>query len=446
VTLVNTDVGAGTTDVRFDLHWENSWRASWEEGTATITNWDAAWVFIKYRQSGSEWKHAWLSASGHTAPGMTIDIGSNGGATNMGAFLYRSSDGYGNVDLTNVKLRWNYAANGVGRTNQIDVSVNAVEMVYVPQGSFSVGSGGTESSPFYAYPNSTVPYPITNENEITVEATNGMLYYSGASAGIVSNVFPKGYAAFYCMKYEVTQGQYTEFLNQLPSAQASTRYSASSSGSRYTIGTGVSGTYTNAAPDRACNWLSWADGAAYADWVGLRPMTELEFEKACRGPKTPVADEYAWGDAIANNTTAISGTDGSGTDTVSPTTANCLYGGAVGGPVRVGIYATNHSIRTSSGAGYYGTMETSGNVYERPVTVGHATGRLFTGLHGDGVLDGSGNANVSGWPGTDGVGAGCRGGGWDGASSSMRMSDRGVAISWPDRSPSRGFRGVRSAP
>lgn len=45
----------------------------------------------------------------------------------------------------------------------------------------------------------------------------------------------------------------------------------------------------------ACNWLTWMDGAAYTDWAALRPFTELEFEKAARGPQLVVNDEYSWG-------------------------------------------------------------------------------------------------------------------------------------------------------
>ena len=40
--------------------------------------------------------------------------------------------------------------------------------------------------------------------------------------------------------------------------------------------------------------LSWADGAAYADW-GIAANDRMEFEKACRGTAAAVADEYAWG-------------------------------------------------------------------------------------------------------------------------------------------------------
>jgi len=41
------------------------------------------------------------------------------------------------------------------------------------------------------------------------------------------------------------------------------------------------------APAKAVNYISWSDLTAYADWAGLRPITELEYEKACRGPVKP---------------------------------------------------------------------------------------------------------------------------------------------------------------
>ena len=46
---------------------------------------------------------------------------------------------------------------------------------------------------------------------------------------------------------------------------------------------------------RPCNHLCWADAVAFAAWAGLRPMTELEYEKACRGPGYAHHGELAWG-------------------------------------------------------------------------------------------------------------------------------------------------------
>jgi hypothetical protein len=92
-------------------------------------------------------------------------------------------------------------------------------------------------------------------------------------------------------------------------------------------------------------------------------------------------------------------------------------------------------------------MEMSGNLYERPVTVGNPTGRLFTGTHGDGLLTLAGNADVSGWPGTNGVGAGFRGGDWYNGETSLQVSGRNnAAYTYVNRYYIFGGRGVRSAP
>src|ERR1043166_6122411 len=37
------------------------------------------------------------------------------------------------------------------------------------------------------------------------------------------------------------------------------------------------GAYVAAKPNRPANQMSWDDGTAFADWAGLRPMSELEF-------------------------------------------------------------------------------------------------------------------------------------------------------------------------
>ena len=68
---------------------------------------------------------------------------------------------------------------------------------------------------------------------------------------------------------------------------------------RTLIGEGPAYTYRGGGgrKSKCLFYMCWADCATYADWAGLRPMTELEFEKACRGPLKPVPDEYAWGTA-----------------------------------------------------------------------------------------------------------------------------------------------------
>ena len=93
-------------------------------------------------------------------------------------------------------------------------------------------------------------------------------------------------------------------------------------------------------------------------------------------------------------------------------------------------------------------MELSGNVWERAVTVGNSTGRLFQGRnHGNGVLASTGEANVTNWPGTNAGGAGFRGGAWTLYAAGARLSGRDLAAAaGADRISITGGRGVRSAP
>ena len=475
VTGQNTTAGennpANYTLVQFDLNWEHSWRTS-----SAPNNWDAAWVFVKYRVGSGDWQHAWLNNTGHssgTGTSATIDAGllTPGTAfhatTNpaLGVFIYRSADGTGNFSITGAQLRWNYGANGVADNATVDVKVFAIEMVYVPAGNFYVGSGGTETSAFYMYPTTTNPYQITGEGAITVGTTDGNLYYpsstyGGDQSGPIPANFPKGYAAFYCQKYEISQQQYVDFLNTLTSAQASTRYpNATTNRHAITVSGGV---YSTTNPYVACNFLSWMDGAAYSDWAGLRPMTELEFEKACRGLETPVANEYAWGTATVASEEYTLGNPSANNEGIasnySTSTGNASYNitdGSIDGPLRVGIFAanTNNTGRITAGASYYGIMELSGNLWERAVTVGNATGRDFTGLHGNGALSTNGHANETAWPGltsgevTGATGSGFRGGYWSGNATSLRVSDRLYApYTGTVRFYDYGFRAVRVAP
>lgn len=174
-------------------------------------------------------------------------------------------------------------------------------------------------------------------------------------------------------------------------------------------------------------------------------MTELEFEKACRGTLPPVANEYVWGTTSISATTAIAN-DGTGSATA--TGGNCNYDTCVpNGPFRAGIYATATSSRAAAGASYWGILDLGGSLWERPVTIGHATGRAFTGEHGDGELTGSGQANVAGWPGNDSVGAGFRAGAYMYKAAWTRTSDReNAATVYAPRCADYGFRAVRTAP
>jgi hypothetical protein len=89
-------------------------------------------------------------------------------------------------------------------------------------------------------------------------------------------------------------------------------------------------------------------------------------------------------------------------------------------------------------------MELSGNLWERVVTLGNATGRTFSGANGNGMLTSGGAADVSGWPAA--AGTGWKGGSWlNTTTNSATTSDRAQAASADNtRSADAGGRGVRT--
>src|SRR3954465_9732743 len=191
LSLTGRNIVSHYNFIQFNISWDNSWRVA-----GAPINWDAAWVFAKYRLKNSTvWHHVTLNTSGHTAPaGSTVTAAADG----MGVFIYRSANGTGTFSLTGVQLRWNYATDGLADYDQVEVKVYAIEMVYVPQATFSIGSGGTETSAFYTYPTTTNVFSISSENAITVGTTNGNLYYPSSSnggdqLGPIPAAYPKGY-------------------------------------------------------------------------------------------------------------------------------------------------------------------------------------------------------------------------------------------------------------
>lgn len=462
ITGTSVDTSAGT--VTFNIQWDNSWRTN-----IAPANYDAIWVFLKYQDCADKlWKHANLSvtSSDHsTASPLKIDAVTDG----KGVFVYRSAIGGGNISSTSVTLKMNVAAANYENYNY---KVFGVEMVNIPSGSFSVGDGISTST--------YTQYTITGNGSIATSSLG-----SGDSAPVA---FPKGYNAFYSMKYEITQEQYVEFLNTLTYNQQARRSVAAPNSAAGTFafsnayGNGIkiqvpgnnasipalygcdvtTGDYNdvNDGQNVAMNQLSWADTAAFLDWSALRPMTELEFEKICRGPLSPVAGEYAWGTTEINiaSSTGITNayTASEGFNTVANGRANYYAATAwtnagTGRTVKVGFSATNSSGRATAAAAYYGAMEMSGNTYEFAVTT-KTTGNTYTGLAGDGELSTTtatdGDANQASWP--DNTGVYLRGGDFIGAanyngnnSSFLRISDRASGAALATRNPGYGGRGVR---
>jgi formylglycine-generating enzyme required for sulfatase activity len=467
--------------VTFNISWNYSWRLS-----SAPSNWDAMWVFVKYRRNGGSWAHASLMDTGHSVPaGATLttalkDPGSPYNiATNpvVGAFIYKSAAGFGQSNFTSVKLLWNYTQDGVVQGDSVAFQVHAVHMVYVPQEAFYAGDHNTSASSYRQGSSDNDPWYIGSESQIVTSSGAGSgtgiggtnaEYYDAGSITIPA-AFPKGFEAFYMMRHELTQDQWLDFFNTLPSGTPRTNRDLTSSSGKNTDGlasgnninwpssgdatlpqTGGSGRTYCTTP---ANFVSWADLAAWLDWAGLRPMTELEYEKAARGPSTAVAGEYAWG---TTSGTVATGTSENGRVAEVPSTpiaSNVLWAAtpSPNRPVRVGSFASNNygiTSRVNSGGSYYGVLELSGNLRERAITTGNSDGRNFTGIHGDGAVDSSGEANVTNWPSNSTAsGAGFRGGAYSDSSSRARVSDRNdAATTASGRAASYGGRGVRTAP
>jgi formylglycine-generating enzyme required for sulfatase activity len=485
VTVANVDLkspGGGAVKAEFDLAWENAWRDA--------SNYDACWVFVKYSvDAGVTWSHATMAASGTnpagtsggTGTGLDIVVPSD----KKGAFIQRAAVGSGAVVNTDVQLVWDFATDGVLPSQSARIKVFAIEMVYVPEGSFYVGDGTTTTlRGHFEAGTSGAAFQITGEGAITLGGggagslgnnnASGMETaddFNDSTSQTLPAAFPKGYAAFYLMKTEISQGQYCDFLNTLTATQQGSRHDSAlhfaqyrnfikkTSASPAVFGcdadndAGPSNAVTNVellneSTDGewvACNYLSWYDGAAYIDWAALRPMTELEFEKACRGTTTPVADQYAWGST--NLETATASLTGGATTDEAPNQGNCNYSScSPDGPYRCGSYADASSTRQNAGAGYDGCLDLSGNLNDRAVSVGITSSRAFTGAHGNGALNSSGSADVTGWP-SSAVGIGVRGGLYNQTADYARVSDRfRGAVTWTGRYNTYGSRGARSTP
>ena len=429
ISNITSVPGAGFVQLQFDLSWDNSWYNS-------INN-DAAWVFFKFKDNDGTWHHLNLTNSNNAiAVGYTIGVPPD----LTGAMIYRNTTGSGTVTLTGVRVGVN------NLPGSFDIKGFALEVVRIPVGDqFYLGDG--INGVFYST-NTGAPF-LVNSNSISLGSGAGLLDDGIANVAVTTPLgsFPIAYntlgafMSLYMMKHEVSQGAYRDFLNTLTYTQQATRtgiapnsvigsqafgagtltYRSSIQIATPGVNSGTPAVYGcnlnnngvfNEANDGewiACNELTWSDLAAFLDWAAMRPMTEIEFEKSCRGPLPAVAGENAAGVTgaaaysypISNAGTANESITYSGSVLLANITYNSTSPGG-NSPTRVGIHATQYATRISAGAGYYGCLDLSGNLEEYTVTTGNQAGRSYTGINGNGILNAAGNADEDFWPGING--------------------------------------------
>jgi formylglycine-generating enzyme required for sulfatase activity len=464
----NLDIGTpslSATEIIFTIQWDNSWKVA-----TGPTNWDGVWVFIKKQNCADNiWSHALVSTTStdHSVTGgvLQVDAVTDG----MGVFIRRTATGMGNIASATVTLTLQSAPDAAA-----NYQVYGTEVVNIPKGNFYLGDNSRGSNN-WGHSQPTAPYAALLIDSTT--QANGLGARSNyntqnfGSTGSLPSTFPLGWNSYYCMKYEISQEQYTAFLNCLtydqqtfrtrgnPNATAGTYAIAPATNNRNVIAISTPGVpnnvpaiYATTLPNLPCNYLNWEDFITFLDWAALRPMTEFEFEKTCRGPLTPIISEKAWG---TTNLTQASSNNLANTGTSNEASNNsglglCAYGynSSTGGPIRSGFAATNATTRVQAGSSYYGVLDMSGNVFEQCIGGYNYDFSTFTTQNGDGEISIHAVANTPNWPPNGGGTAGgvLRGGDWQTGSSVLGISDRGyMNQTFNQARDSRvGGRGVRS--
>jgi formylglycine-generating enzyme required for sulfatase activity len=457
-----------TKILRFNIQWDNSW--SINSGPA---NWDGVWIFVKRQNcSGTNnWVHQKLSTTSadHSAKigaNASTDVQVDAVTDGMGVFIRRigtvaSPNVVGNVPVQTVYLKLDGSATGTNPSSTMTAADNfevlGIEMVYVPQGPFYAGDGRNPNTSNFSNGTATTPYLVDASKQASGagQATNYTNNVTYGSPVPLPATFPLGFNGFYCMKYEATVGIFVEFLNSLTyDQQTSILQEAGVSNLPNVISSWFDypntwgfwnrvttvGVYNTVPAVFSAPYLYLAEGGvvwrsmtAFLDWSGLRPMTEFEYEKACRGSTgtaaiAAVANEYPWGTTTISNQQVASDYTNVNSQLGSNVEGPAFYTGWDGSAQRPGAFARTTTNRTQSGATYYGIMDMAGNCWEQCVGGGGYDYSGFTSANGDGAISTTGRANVTGWPANGGVASGTiiRGGWWEIGGNTFRCqtSDR----------------------
>ncbi len=375
---------------------------------------EAAWIFGKFERAAGVWGDIRFDAPLSRVAVSVIPVTLPAGYAH-GLLVHRPRGS----NRAQVEATWTLEASFFDMPDSgVDVLMWGVDMVKVPEGAFAVGGAEGSSMTYQAFRaggTDDEPFTIASEAAIEVGDATGQLAYSvaegeayigGDMGGPIPDLFPKGYEAFWVMKYPLTQGQYAAFLSAIgPRARSSrditTNAGYQEQGGSINCGENCSATF----PDRAANFLSWADAIGWASWAGLRPMTEFEYEKAAAG--TPFLESrYADGELP-------------------------------------------ESVYDSARVSDLGVVDMRGGLWERVVSVGTPQGRAFRGSPGQGFVDDLGypyGFTNPDWPGPRALGSGYRGGteGLQGLSERTNRTYGAYEATYGNNS--QGFRAVLSAP
>lgn len=140
----------------FTVVWENSWRDAY--------NYDAAYVFFKFKKKDADtkhpesWHHLYLAADGHRIVGeqdsaaydfWLSPLSESGTNYNTGLYIYRRGHGVWAKDSVQMEVTWDIEHQLLVdqlktddiRNGNVQVVGHAIEMVYIPRGAYRIGDG-----------------------------------------------------------------------------------------------------------------------------------------------------------------------------------------------------------------------------------------------------------------------------------------------------------------
>lgn len=132
-------VSSDFAELEVKLSWSNSWRNSY--------NYDAVYLFGKYRTADvPEWYHLFFDGTPEAhVVGTDYQVAPGNGG--RGLFLFRTGAGQGTSEVT-LRLKWNFTENksfpltaAVLNGGNVLLSLQGLEMVYLPTASFYAGDG-----------------------------------------------------------------------------------------------------------------------------------------------------------------------------------------------------------------------------------------------------------------------------------------------------------------